>query len=215
MPRGSTLLVSVLLPLAGFVVIATLVLTGVSQPLDDWLLAGLHHEHAGALRARFWRDITALGGWPVLTGLTLAALGALALQRRLRALLFMAFAVAGGQLLNSGLKAGWGRTRPQIVEHGTEVFSHSFPSGHAMMAAITYCSLAIVATTLTSSAILRGYVFLLTTGMVLLTGYSRIELGVHWPSDVVAGWLLGLAWVMACRCVGGITQDGELGARSP
>jgi undecaprenyl-diphosphatase len=103
-------------------------------------------------------------------------------------------AVSGGTLLFVGLKALFGRTRPTVVPMLVVEGAPSFPSGHATMSAIVYLSVAVIVARYESRAALRAYVLLaglLVTGLV---GATRVVLGVHYPSDVLAGWALGLAW---------------------
>jgi undecaprenyl-diphosphatase len=140
------------------------------------------------------RDVTALGSVAVLTLVTVAAIGYLVMIRRRGAALLLASCVGGGVALSSLLKALFGRPRPDLVAHGADVFTASFPSGHAMLSTVTYLTLAAVLARLQPQH--RVKVYLLAVGIVvaLLVGASRVYLGVHWPTDVVAGWSLGAAW---------------------
>ncbi len=139
-------------------------------------------------------DLTALGGYAVLTLLTLAAaLYRLARNDRTAALIIVG-AVGSGALLGNLLKLGFDRPRPDIVEHLTHAASSSFPSGHATLSAITYLTLgALIARGQPDTrlkALFLGGAILIT----ILVGFSRVYLGVHWPTDVLAGWCLGAAW---------------------
>lgn len=146
----------------------------------------------------FGRDMTALGGVGVLAGITLAAVGLLWMQgRRGRAWLVLA-AVVGGQVLTSLFKAGFDRPRPDLVPHGTLVYTASFPSGHSMMAAVTYLTLGALIAQAQASLALRIYVMALAALVTVAVGVSRVYLGVHWPSDVLAGWAAGTAWATLC-----------------
>jgi undecaprenyl-diphosphatase len=147
------------------------------------------------------RDITALGGLTVLASVTLAAMGALALQRHGRSALFLGVAVAGGQLLSHGAKLLFDRPRPDLVPHGTAVVSTSFPSGHSMMAAVTWLTLAMMLARAEPRRRMKAYWIVLAAVVTVAVGVSRVYLGVHWPSDVLAGWTLGAAWALLCLAV--------------
>jgi len=147
------------------------------------------------------RDITALGGTAVLVLLTLAALGFLLLNRRWGAAIFLGLSMAGGTLLSNALKSIFDRPRPDLVPHAVEVSSASFPSGHAMLSAVAYLTLgALVAETLPKRRF-RIYLLLWAVFLTLLVGTTRVYLGVHWPTDVLAGWCIGAAWALACASV--------------
>lgn len=147
------------------------------------------------------RDVTALGGVTVLTMLTVAVMGALALRRHGRSALFLGVAVAGGQLLSHGTKALFDRPRPDLVPHGTEVLTASFPSGHSMMAAVTWLTLAVMLARAERQRRMKVYWIALAALVTVAVGVSRVYLGVHWPSDVAAGWTLGAAWALLCLLV--------------
>jgi undecaprenyl-diphosphatase len=145
------------------------------------------------------RDVTALGGVPVLTLLGLLALGYLVLVRRWRSALLVLVSLPGALLLNTALKRGFDRPRPELVAHLVEVRTESFPSGHAMLSAVVFLTLgAILAGGADRRLRHRGYVLGVAVLLTLLVGASRVYLGVHWPTDVLAGWCLGVAWAMGC-----------------
>jgi undecaprenyl-diphosphatase len=143
------------------------------------------------------RDVTALGGYTVLTLVTLAAASYLVLTRRRGAALLVLASIAGGTAASHLLKLAFDRARPDLVPHATEVFTSSFPSAHAMMSALTWLTpgllLARVHRDWHVKALLIGVAF----AVALLVGASRTYLGVHWPTDVLAGWCVGAAWAMA------------------
>ena len=139
-------------------------------------------------------DITALGGYVILSMLVIGvAIYLIAAGKRGTALLVVG-AVGSGTLLSETLKLGFARPRPDLVAHLAEVQSASFPSGHAMISAIAYLTLGVLLTRAhkqrRTKFIIMSYAILLT----LMIGLSRIYLGVHWPTDVLAGWALGAAW---------------------
>jgi undecaprenyl-diphosphatase len=139
-------------------------------------------------------DITALGGYVILSMLVIGvAIYLIAAGKRGTALLVVG-AVGSGTLLSETLKFGFARPRPDLVAHLAEVQSASFPSGHAMISAIAYLTLGVLLTRAhkqrRTKIIIMSYAILLT----LMIGLSRIYLGVHWPTDVLAGWALGAAW---------------------
>jgi len=142
------------------------------------------------------RDLTALGGFTVLTGLTLASIGIALFLRKPKIAVIIAIAITGGMVLSTFLKQGYDRPRPDLVPHGVIVTSASFPSGHAMMSAIVYLTLGVLLARTQPSLPLRIYLISLSVVITLLVGISRVYLGVHWPTDVLAGWTLGAAWAL-------------------
>jgi undecaprenyl-diphosphatase len=120
------------------------------------------------------------------------------LTRRAAIGMFIIACVAGGQFMETLLKLGVDRQRPDVVTHLVHESSLSFPSGHATMSAITYLTLAALAASFLHARVAKIYVLTLAVLMTLLVGISRLYLGVHWPSDVIAGWCVGFAWAMLC-----------------
>lgn len=157
------------------------------------------------------RDFTALGGGGVLILLTGSALLYLALQRKLRAALLIVLAVVGGMLLSQLLKSTFDRPRPDLVPHGSIVYFASFPSGHSMISAATYLTLGALLARLQTLRRLKLFVLLLAVLITTLVGVSRVYLGVHWPTDVLAGWTAGAVWAVLCWFVmWWLQQRGEV-----
>jgi undecaprenyl-diphosphatase len=135
-----------------------------------------------------------LGSAYTITVLLAVVAGFLILARRRWDALFLVLAVVGTGLLNSILKLVIQSPRPVLAEEAPEVFTSSFPSGHAALSAATYLAIAMVVSRAEPS--FRRYTFTIAGLLSLLAGLTRIYLGVHWPSDVVAGWFVGAAWVI-------------------
>ncbi|MDF1739125.1 MAG: phosphatase PAP2 family protein [Verrucomicrobiales bacterium] len=152
------------------------------------------------------RDLTALGGVTILTLLIVAVSSYLVLTRRLRTAILVVVATGSGIVVSSLLKIGFDRPRPDLVAHHSHVATSSFPSGHSMMAAICYLTLAALLASVEKSR--RVKLFLLSTAVFLtmLVGLSRVYMGVHWPTDVVAGWLMGAIWAIGSLLVADLLQ---------
>ena len=147
------------------------------------------------------RDITGLGSTIVLVMVTAVTIFYLLLIGRWRTALMVLIAVGGGQILSSLLKLGIDRPRPDLVSHLAEVQTLSFPSGHAMMSAVTYLTLGSMLAGIVPGRATKIYVLGVAVLVTLMVGVSRVYLGVHWPSDVLAGWCAGFAWAMLCWLV--------------
>lgn len=152
------------------------------------------------------RDITALGGNGYLALLTLVVVGYLYLDRKPHAAWLVVVAVGGGFLLSTGLKELFDRPRPDLVPHGSFTYTASFPSGHSMLAAVTYLTLGALLARLHNRWTLKIYLLATALLFTLLVGVSRVYLGVHWPTDVLAGWSAGAAWAILCWTVARFLQ---------
>lgn len=144
------------------------------------------------------RDVTALGGSTILTLILVAVVGFLLLERKPRTIGFLLLAVIGGVLLSLALKAGFARPRPDFLPHGHDVYTASFPSGHSMNSAIVYLTLGAILARAQRARAIKVYVLSIAILVTVLVGISRLYLGVHWPSDVLAGWSAGAAWALLC-----------------
>ncbi len=142
------------------------------------------------------RDVTALGGPTVLTFVVIAATGLLMVVGRRRTALLLLAATVGGSVVVAMVKEHVGRARPALVPHLVEATGRSFPSGHSTNSAVVYLTIAALATRLMTTRAARGYLVGLAVLLVGAIGVSRVYLGVHWPSDVVAGWSIGTLWAL-------------------
>jgi len=144
------------------------------------------------------RDFTALGGYGILSTITLLVTTFLHLERRPARAHFVVVAIVAGYSLSMTLKALIARPRPDIVPWLSHVHSSSFPSGHSMMSAVVYLSLGLMLSDLTSRRLVKTFVVVAPLTISALVGLSRVYMGVHYPTDVVAGWWLGISWSLAC-----------------
>jgi undecaprenyl-diphosphatase len=161
--------------------------------------AGDLHDPIGPYwlqRAAF--DITSLGSHTVLTLLVVTIAGFLLVNHRRAWAGLVVFGSLGSMLLSWGLKALFARERPDVVAHLVDVHSPSFPSGHALLSAAIYLTLGALLARAFPQAALRRYVMATAVTLTLLIGLSRIYLGVHWPTDVLAGWCIGALWAWGC-----------------
>lgn len=191
----------------GFAELADDVMEGETRAFDSRILLAMRapDDPTNPIGPRWLeeagRDITALGGMTVLSLLTAAVAGLLWLQGHRGTMVFLVVAVAGGMLASSLIKAGFDRPRPDLVSHGMHVMTASFPSGHAMHAAVTYLTLAVLSARVQRRRVVKVYLIGFATLLTIAVGISRIYLGVHWPTDVVAGWCAGAVWALSCWLV--------------
>jgi undecaprenyl-diphosphatase len=143
-------------------------------------------------------DITALGGPTVLSLVVAAVVGFLLLQGRRRSALVVLLAAVAGGMLNSALKSLFLRPRPDVVPHLRMAYDTSFPSGHAMQSAIIYLTLGAMLMRLVRGRLTKIYCLTVAILATALVGVSRVYLGVHYPTDVLAGWTIGLVWASIC-----------------
>src|SRR3954470_7238136 len=116
--------------------------------------------------------------------------------RKYHAMWLVLIASFGGLLLSTGLKSLVDRPRPQLVPHLSQVYTSSFPSGHSMMSAIVYLTLGSLLARLVPSRPVKVYCMFVAMGLTFLVGISRVYMGVHYPTDVLAGWTAGLVWAL-------------------
>jgi undecaprenyl-diphosphatase len=195
-----------------FIEIADEVVEGDTQAFDEWAVRALRMPDpdapAGAPKVPIgpkWlrelgRDMTALGGVAVLMLVTVVVAGYLLMVRKYHAMGFVLIATIGGLMVSTALKRFFDRPRPD-VEHYSHVYSSSFPSGHSMLSAVVYLTLGSLLTRLVPHRHLKVYIIVVALFVTFLVGLSRVYMGVHYPTDVLAGWAAGLAWAMLCWLV--------------
>ncbi|WP_419815053.1 phosphatase PAP2 family protein [Glacieibacterium sp.] len=198
--RPFQVFVAIACALLVFVRLGSEVREGESFFYDRWLLLALRHADdlsvpiGPAWLKRAMIDFTGFGDVTGLTLVTIAAAGYLIAARRYRTALFLSGAAISGSVIGGVLKAFFARPRPDVVPHLVQVTNLSFPSGHALNSAVIYLTIGLIlarsATDRRVQRYIHGVAIFMTTGL----GISRIYLGVHYPSDVLAGWLAGAAF---------------------
>ena len=190
--------------LASMVWVVALFNGGAGSEWDEALRMSLYAREDAAL-ARNARLLTWLGNGALLSALTIASAIYLYFHRKMRAALLL-ITVFGGRLLVELQKVVVGRDRPGTNEHLEAIVSMSFPSGHAANAMITFITIGLlVPVQQRNRAIAVG----LGLALALQAGWSRVALGVHWPSDVIGGWAFGLLWVALCMRLASARPEGE------
>jgi undecaprenyl-diphosphatase len=191
----------------GFIEIAEEVFEGDTEAFDHWTLRVLR-DSANPLDPigpewleEIGRDATAAGGSLWLTFITVVVAGYLWLAGRTQMMMFMLAATTSGVAVSSVLKSLFARPRPDLVPHLSHVYTSSFPSGHSMLSAVVYLTLGSLLAAVMPSRPLKIYVLAVGIFISIAVGASRVYLGVHYPTDVLAGWLAGLVWALACWLV--------------
>jgi undecaprenyl-diphosphatase len=192
------------LALLGFVLLAGEVMEGDTRALDTRILLALRSpSDPGRPRGPLWLessllDLTAMGGSTVLGLVVFSVAGFLLLQGRYHTALVILVTAASGELLNEVLKNAFMRPRPDVVPHLRDVVSTSFPSGHAMESAIIYLTLGTMLMRLAERRLTKAFCLIMAILVTLLVGISRVYLGVHYPTDVIGGWIFGFVWASVC-----------------
>jgi undecaprenyl-diphosphatase len=206
----------------GFIGLADAVREQETQEIDERILVALRQPGRPEVpigppwMGEVGRDITALGGVTFLAFLTFAVVGFLAMRRQFGAMWLILIAVVGGQVISTLLKAFFDRPRPDVVPHLSDVITASFPSGHSMMAAVVYLTLGGLLARLVDRWRLKLYFLFIAIFLTALVGISRVYMGVHYPTDVLAGWTVGAVWAVLCWLAarylqyrGAVEHEGE------
>ena len=191
----------------GFAELADEVVEGDTKVFDEWAIKSLRRADNPAIPiGPTWlhevgRDMTALGGVAVLGGMTLAVAGYLLMIKKYHAMWLVISATTGGLVISTLLKWMFSRERPQLVPHLSVVHTSSFPSGHSMLSAVVYLTLGVMLARLVPNRSAKIYFMGLAIFLSFLIGISRVYMGVHYPTDVLAGWTAGCVWATLCYIV--------------
>ena len=190
-----------------FGVVANEMKAGETRAFDNAVLLAMRNpaNHADPIGPKWFedavRDVTSLGSTTVVIIIVSGTVGFLALSRARRAAMLVLASVCGGAILMQQLKDAFGRVRPDVVSHSLVELTRSFPSGHTTLAAVTYLTLGALVARVQPSRPHKVFVLTMAITLTLLVGVSRVYLGAHWPTDVLAGWCLGAAWALLCWMV--------------
>jgi undecaprenyl-diphosphatase len=187
-----------------FIKLADEVFEGETQSFDRWMIEVMRNpaDPADPIGPPWFeemgRDATALGGlgWLTFTVLVIAVF--LWLNGKTRMMLFTIGATLSGAAISAILKRAFSRPRPDFVPHLSEIYTSSFPSGHSMLSAVVYLTLGSLLAAVLPKRSLKIYVLSVAVLLTIFVGVSRVYLGVHYPTDVLAGWLAGLTWSLMC-----------------
>jgi undecaprenyl-diphosphatase len=208
--QEALLVISILLIVGSiwtFAEVADEIEEGEVDEVDVWVMDLLHHEADSRVPiGPEWLitaalDLTSLGSTAVLIVVVALVAGYLGLRRQFGSMWLVVIASGLGQVLSSLLKQAFGRTRPDEMLHLAEVQTASFPSGHATLSAVVYLTLgAVLASTHESG---RDRIYIMATALLLtgIVGLSRIYIGVHYTTDVLGGWSIGLCWSLICLLI--------------
>jgi len=199
--------VGVCLLLWGFLALASEVMEGDTKTLDMRILVALRKsDDPSRPIGPDWvqnslMDLTAIGGPTVLGLVVVSVAGFLLLQGRYHTAIVVLATAASGEIANYAMKNLFLRPRPDVVPHLRDVTSSSFPSGHAMESAIIYLTLGAMLMRVAERRVTKMYCIGIAIVLTLLVGISRVYLGVHYPTDVIAGWMFGFFWASLCWMV--------------
>ena len=183
-----------------FILIAIEVRAGNITHIDEKVLTAFRHKDNYAVPYGYmWllplmQAITVLGNTLVITFITLLITVYYLIKKNYTAMLIILTVIIGGALIDLLLKGIFERNRPVIVPHLVDATSWSFPSGHSVMSVVVFSAIAVTIISVTKKNIFKKYIIAGAALIFILVGFSRVYLGVHYPSDVVAGWLIGIGW---------------------
>lgn len=183
------------------------VLDGRTQQVDESILMALREGNDAnnplgpAWLEEMMRDFTALGGTGILTLIVIVVTFYYLIQGRYKEALVLVTAVVGAYLLSYFFKGLFDRPRPEFVPIGDYAYTASFPSGHALLSAATYLTMGTIIAQIMPRNRLKAFVLLIAFFVMTIVGFSRMYLGVHYPTDVLAGWAIGTVWAMICWLV--------------
>ncbi len=196
----------------GFIELADEVSEGSTAAIDRQLLLLLRNPHdpyhtlGPNWLQEMMRDFTGLGGTGVLTLVTLSVTGFLMLERKRHAAALLLVSVIGGVIITNALKLAFARPRPEFSNYEPLIATASFPSAHSMMSAVVYLTLGALIARTRPDPLVRVYILGLAIFVAVIVGISRVYLGVHWPTDVLAGWAVGSAWALFCWLIALLLQ---------
>ena len=194
----------VLLAVGAVLLLTDAVTEGETQDFDQMVLQAIHGTTSTTtvfetnIIEMFATDLTVLGGYPFLTLLFVSIAGFLALKGRWKELGLILVSVVGGVVFSQVLKEFIARPRPDVFEHLAQVNTFSFPSGHSTLSAVSYMTLGVLLARFSSRRSVKIYCVSMALLFTLIVGLTRMILGVHYPTDVFAGWSLGLGWALFC-----------------
>ena len=198
-----------------FTIIAINVSAGNTKSFDMWALKFFRQTNnpvqsiGNELVTSSVRDITALGSGIVIILFTLAVLGLLLFQKKYNMFYLILGATLGGGLLGFLLKEIFGRERPDVIYHLAPETSLSFPSGHSLMSMVMYLSFAALLMRIPYDRAIKIYIISIALFLSLIIGISRIYLGVHYATDVLAGWSIGVAWASFCWLIAHFVEQNK------
>ena len=187
-----------------FLALAGVVMDGDTLAFDTKILRAFRHANdlskpiGPAWIEPALLDLTALGGPTVLGLLVISVAGFLALQQRYRSAFFILITSSTGIIVGYAMKAVFMRARPTVVPQLRPVAETSFPSGHAMQSAIVFLTLGTLLMRIANGRLTKLYCFGMAMLLTFLVGVSRVYLGVHYPTDVLGGWIVGMLWASIC-----------------
>lgn len=188
----------------GFIEITDEVLENDTQAFDKWVVRSVRRADDPATPVgprwlqEMGRDLTAFGGICSLMLFTVVVAGYLTLIDKKRMAAFLVSASFSGLGVSLLLKQVFSRPRPDVVPHLSHVYTSSFPSGHSMLSAVVYLTLGSLVAAITPRPVIKIYVLAVAAFLTVGVGVSRVYLGVHYPTDVLAGWIAGLVWALLC-----------------